>query len=80
MIEIKVLGPGCPNCVRLENLCKEVVEELGLEARVEKITDLIEFANYGVMLTPGLVVNGKLLLQGKLPTKATLANWLKNEK
>jgi small redox-active disulfide protein 2 len=80
MIEIKVLGPGCPNCVRLENLCKEVVEELGLEARVEKITDLNEFGKYGVMLTPGLVVNSKVLLQGKLPTKATLTNWLRSEK
>ncbi len=79
MIEIKVLGPGCSNCVRLENLCKEVVEELGLEARVEKITDFNEYGNYGVMLTPGLVVNGKVLLQGKLPTKATLTRWLKNE-
>ncbi|MBW6497677.1 MAG: TM0996/MTH895 family glutaredoxin-like protein [Bacteroidales bacterium] len=77
-MEIKVLGPGCSNCVRLENLCKEVVEELGLEARVEKITDINEYGNYGVMLTPGLVVNGKVLLQGKLPTKATLGNWLMN--
>ncbi len=80
MIEIKVLGPGCPNCVRLENLCYEVVEELGLEARVDKVTDLNEFGKYGVMLTPGLVVNGKVLLQGKLPTKATLTNWLRSEK
>jgi small redox-active disulfide protein 2 len=79
MIEIKVLGPGCPNCVRLENLCKEVVEELGIETQVEKITDINEYGKYGVMLTPGLVVNGKVMLQGKLPTKATLTNWLKNE-
>lgn len=78
-MNIKVLGPGCPNCVRLENLCKEVVDELGLNAQVEKITDINEYGKYGVMLTPGLVVNGKVLLQGKLPTKATLSNWLKNE-
>jgi len=79
MIEIKVLGPGCPNCMRLENLCNEVVGELGIEAQVEKITDINEYGKYGVMLTPGLVVNGKVLLQGKVPTKATLTNWLKNE-
>lgn len=78
-MNIKVLGPGCPNCVRLENLCKEVVDELGLNAQVEKITDINEYGKYGVMLTPGLVVNGKVLLQGKLPTKATLSNWLNNE-
>lgn len=79
-MNIKVLGPGCPNCVRLENLCNEVVEELGIDAQVEKITDINEYGKYGVMLTPGLVVNGKVLLQGKVPTKATLTNWLKSEK
>lgn len=78
-MNIKVLGPGCPNCVRLENLCNEVVKELGIDAQVEKITDRNEYGKYGVMLTPGLVVNGKVLLQGKVPTKATLTNWLKNE-
>lgn len=79
MLEIKVLGPGCTNCIRLENLCKEVVAEKKWTASIEKITDLKEFGKYGVYLTPGLVVNGKVLLQGKIPVKSTLEHWLENE-
>ncbi|NLM92704.1 MAG: thioredoxin family protein [Bacteroidales bacterium] len=76
MLEIKVLGTGCPNCIRLEELCREVTGDLGIEASIEKITDLNAFGNYNVFLTPGLVVNGKVLSQGKLPTKTTLLSWL----
>jgi small redox-active disulfide protein 2 len=79
MIEIKVLGPGCPNCLKLEALCKEVVAENKLEANIQKITNTAEFWEHGIMLTPGLVVNGKILVQGKLPTKRTLENWLLRE-
>lgn len=76
MLEIKVLGTGCPNCIRLEELCREGIGEMGIEANIEKITDLNAFGNYNVFLTPGLVVNGKVLSQGKLPTKTTLLSWL----
>ena len=77
MLDIKVLGTGCPNCIRLEDLCREVVREMGVEANIEKITDLNAFGKFNVFLTPGLVVNGKVLSQGKLPTKATLESWLR---
>lgn len=77
MLDIKILGTGCPNCLKLESLCKEVVAENNIEANIEKITDFDEFGNYGVMITPGLVVNGKVLSQGKIPTKSTLEHWLK---
>lgn len=80
MIEIKVLGPGCPNCIKLENLVKEVVAENNIEANIEKITDMEKFLDYGIMLTPGLIVNGKALVSGKLPTKSTLEHWLKDIK
>ncbi|MFO7863443.1 MAG: thioredoxin family protein [Salinivirgaceae bacterium] len=76
MLDIKVLGTGCPNCIKLEDMCKEVVKEHNLDATVEKITDMNKFGDYGVMLTPGLVVNGKVLSQGKIPVKNTLENWL----
>jgi small redox-active disulfide protein 2 len=76
MLEIKVLGPGCANCIKLENMCKEVVAENSLEATIENVTQVEDFWKYGVMLTPALVVNGKLLSQGKLPTKHTLVHWL----
>lgn len=79
MLEIKIIGKGCPNCIKLENLCKEIVSERGWQAKIEKVTDINEFANYGVMITPGLIVNGKLLSQGKIPVKSTLEQWLENE-
>ncbi|MFP4023770.1 MAG: thioredoxin family protein [Thiohalospira sp.] len=79
MLDIKILGTGCPNCIKLENLCREVVTEKNLEANIEKVTDMNKFMDYGVMLTPGLVVNGKVLSQGKIPVKNTLESWLTKE-
>lgn len=76
MLDIKILGTGCPNCIKLENLCQEVVGEFHMEANIEKVTDFNKFGDYGVMMTPGLVVNGRVLAQGKIPTKSTLVNWL----
>lgn len=77
MLDIKVLGPGCSNCIKLENLVKEVVAENNLPATIEKVTDRSKFMDFGVLLTPGLVVNGKVLAMGKIPTKHTLEHWLK---
>ncbi|MDZ7738071.1 MAG: thioredoxin family protein [Bacteroidales bacterium] len=76
MLDIKILGTGCPNCIKLENLCQEVVTEKNLEANIEKVRDFNKFGDYGVMLTPGLVVDGKVLSQGKIPVKASLEQWL----
>ena len=76
MLDIKVLGPGCTISVRLEKLVMEVLEETRLEATVEKLITFDDFARYGVMITPALVVNGKVLTQGKVPTKHTLVHWL----
>ncbi|MEJ2314566.1 MAG: thioredoxin family protein [Nitrospirota bacterium] len=64
-MEIKVLGPGCPNCKKMEEMARAAVSELGLEARVEKVTDLAEIMRLGVMSTPGLVVNGRVKHSGK---------------
>lgn len=77
-MEIKVLGPGCPNCLRLEAMCREIVDELGINAKVEKITDVNLFPSYGVWLSPGLIINGELKIQGKMPTPATLKGWIKS--
>lgn len=77
MLDIKILGSGCANCIKLENLVKEVVSENKIPANIEKITDRDKFMDYGVMLTPGLVVNGKVVSSGKIPTKSTLEHWLK---
>jgi len=77
MVEIKVLGIGCPNCHKLEAMCHEVVNELGIEARIESVTDMNQFMDYGVLLTPALVINNEVRVQGKVPLKPTLVNWIK---
>lgn len=63
-MEIKVLGPGCANCHAMEELAKKAVKELGMDARVEKVSEIQEIMKY-TMSTPGLVVNGKLKHSGK---------------
>jgi small redox-active disulfide protein 2 len=63
-MEIKVLGPGCPNCHQMEELAKKAVKELGIDAKVDKITDIKEMMKYTIS-TPGFVVNGKLKHSGK---------------
>jgi len=78
MLKIKVLGPGCANCMNLEKLCREVVTENSIEAEIEKVTDYKDIMSYGIMSTPGLVVNGKVIHSGKLPAKSTLIHWLTN--
>lgn len=78
MLDIIILGTGCTNCIKLENLVREVIAEYNLNANIEKITDKEKFVDYGVMITPGLIVNGKVLSMGKIPTKSTLINWLIN--
>lgn len=78
-MEIKILGPGCPNCKHVEELTKKAVEELGIDAKIEKITDMIEIMKY-TMSTPGLVINGKLKYKGKpLPTLEKVKELIKEE-
>lgn len=78
MVSIKVVGPGCANCQKLESLCKEVVAENGIDASIEKVTDISKFAELGILLTPGLIINGKVVASGKIPVKSTLAHWIKD--
>jgi small redox-active disulfide protein 2 len=76
MLHIKVVGSGCPNCQNLEKLCQEVITENNLDGEIEKVTDINKFSELGIFMTPGLVVNGKVLSSGKIPSKHTLAHWL----
>jgi small redox-active disulfide protein 2 len=78
MNTIKVYGSGCSNCVKLENMCKEVVRELSIDVKVEKVSDLQEIMKTGILSTPGLEINGKMVSSGKLPTKPTLVQWIIN--
>ena len=67
-MHVKILGSGCANCVNLEKATRQAVEELGLEATFEKVTDYADIAAYGIMRTPGLVVDEQVLLSGRVPT------------
>jgi len=71
-MEIKVLGTGCPKCKTLEKLTKDAVQKLGLDAEVSKVEDIVEIMNYGVMRTPALVINKKIVLSGRIPSETEL--------
>jgi small redox-active disulfide protein 2 len=73
---IKVLGPGCRNCVALEKTARQAVVDLGLEATVEKVEDYPTIAGYGVMATPALVVDEKVVSSGRVPTAAEVRDLL----
>ena len=76
MKEVKVLGPGCPKCEELMKQTQAVVDELGLDCRVEKVTDIMTITSYGVMITPALVVDGQVKVSGKVPSVDELKKML----
>ena len=76
MVTIEVLGPGCANCKRLEENAREAVAMAGVEAEVVKIIDYREIAARGVMNTPGLVIDGKVVSEGRVPSAGDIAVWL----
>ncbi|MBI5338210.1 MAG: TM0996/MTH895 family glutaredoxin-like protein [Mycolicibacterium rufum] len=73
---IKILGPGCRNCRNLEKNTREALASLGIDAGIEAVTDYAEIAGYGLMQTPGLVVDGQLVLAGKVPSTEELTTIL----
>ena len=75
-MEIKILGSGCARCQSLEKTTKEAVTELGIDATVEKVEDIQKIMEYGVMRTPGLVVNEKVILTGQVPKLTELKELL----
>ncbi|MBS4057326.1 MAG: TM0996/MTH895 family glutaredoxin-like protein [Bacteroidetes bacterium] len=74
--EIKVLGTGCPKCKQLEAMVRETVTALGIDAEVSKVEDIVDIMSYGIMRTPGLVVDGKIVVAGRLPNQAELNEFL----
>jgi len=76
-MNIKVLGPGCPKCQQVEQLVKEVVAESGVEAQIEKVTDIMKIAGYGVFGTPAVVVDGEVKSVGKIPKKEEIKIWIR---
>ena len=77
MLSIKVLGPGCANCRKLEEIAREAVASTGVQADVVKVTDMDQILAYDVLKTPGLVINDKLVSSGRIPTASTIAEWIR---
>jgi small redox-active disulfide protein 2 len=75
-VEIKVLGPGCANCNKLEEATRKAVEKAGIDATIEKVSDLQEIMSHGVMSTPALVVDGELRVAGRVPSVDELVSVL----
>ena len=76
MLKIKILGSGCPNCKRLEQETKKAVDNLAIDAEIEKVTDYLKIMEYDVLSTPGLVINEKVFSAGKIPSQPELISFL----
>jgi small redox-active disulfide protein 2 len=80
MITVKVLGSGCSRCVQLEKIVRKLVETQSTEFQIEKVTEIQEIMKYNILSTPGLVINGKLVSAGKIPSETEITLWLEQAK
>jgi small redox-active disulfide protein 2 len=79
-MEIKVLGPGCANCTKLYEIAEDAVRKLGLDVKVQKISDILQISMAGIMSTPGFIINGKVVHSGKpVPTVEKVMELIKQE-
>ncbi len=76
MLSIKVLGSGCANCQKVEQIAKQVVASLSLDATVQKVTDWQDIKKYQILATPGLVVNERVVCAGRIPSEAEVTTWI----
>lgn len=76
MLTIKVLGPGCANCKRLEQIATKVVSDLAVEAEIIKVTNYSDIMEYPILSTPGLVINEKVVSSGRIPSPAEVTSWI----
>ncbi len=77
-MDIKILGPGCAKCQSLEKTVKDVVADLKLDIKVEEIKDMKQIMQYPILMTPGLVINGKVVMSGKVPSKAEVERYIRD--
>lgn len=78
MIEVKVLGSGCANCKNTQKLIEDVTEENGIAINLQKVEDMAEIMSYGIMSTPGVIIDGKIAHAGGVPDKKTILSWFKS--
>jgi small redox-active disulfide protein 2 len=78
-MEIRILGPGCPRCEKVEKRIINVLAEMDISADVQKVTDLKKIAEYKVFTTPGFVINGKVKCSGRIPSKEEIKKWIEEE-
>jgi small redox-active disulfide protein 2 len=77
-MDIKILGTGCPKCKFLENLTREVVAKNGIDATISKVEDIVDIMQYNVLTTPALVVDGKVVIKGRVPSADEILKVLTN--
>jgi small redox-active disulfide protein 2 len=78
MLNIKILGPGCTNCKKVEVIARQAVANMGMDAEFIKVADYSEIMKYPILSTPGLVINEKLVCAGRIPNPAEVTTWLVN--
>lgn len=77
-MKVEILGTGCAKCQKLEELVNDVIKASGVQAEVSKVKDIKKIMTYGVMTTPGLVVDGQVKIAGKMPTAEQVKSWIKS--
>ena len=75
-MEIKILGPGCPKCKTLEQLTRDVISKNGIDATITKVDDIMEIMKYNIMTTPALVIDGKVVVKGRVPSAEEIKQML----